>query len=214
MISLATRIKICGITTPEQAREVAVAGADAIGLVFAKSPRRVTRERATDIIAALPPLVQSVGVFVDPSEQELLDILAQCPLDLIQLHGNESPEFCKRFAPRVIKAFRIKDEADLLALSPYRDTVRGFLLDAWSSRAMGGTGESFDWSIAKKACIQVSTPVILAGGLDPGNAAKAVTQVRPWGVDVSSGVEKSPGIKDMEKVKAFIKAVRSCHEQA
>ncbi len=206
------RIKICGMTSLEQARQAALAGADAIGLVFARSPRRVSVEQAARIVAGLPPFVQSVGVFVDPSEEEVQEALDLCPLDLVQFHGNETPGFCKRFAPRVIKAIRVRGHADLEVLSDYEDSVKGFLLDTWSKRAMGGTGERFDWDIAREAVSNTPCPVALAGGLSPDNVAEALREVGPWAVDVSSGVEQAPGIKDMVKVKAFIEAVRSCDE--
>ncbi len=208
-----TRIKICGITTKEQARAVAAAGADAIGLVFAKSPRQVSPQQALEIIKDLPPFVQTVGVFVNPSPKELADVMAYCQLDLIQLHGNESPELCEKFAPRVIKALRIKNQSDLDILGPYQHTVRGFLLDTWSPEADGGTGKTFDWTIAANACQCVSKPVILAGGLTPENITSAIESVRPWGVDASSGLEEAPGVKDIKKVEAFIQAIRSYHEQ-
>ncbi len=207
------RIKICGITTREQATAVAAAGADAIGLVFAKSPRQVTVRQAMEIISDLPPLVQTVGVFVDPSPEELSEIMASCQLDLIQMHGNESVELCAKFAPRVIKAHRIRNRDDINTLDRYQQAVRGFLLDTWAPEASGGTGKTFDWSIAAHACRRLTRPVILAGGLTPDNVISAIRAAGPWGIDASSGLEDAPGIKNMKKVEAFIQAVRSYHEQ-
>lgn len=159
-----TRIKICGITDPVQAVEIARAGAHAIGLVFAKSPRRVSMETAREIVKALPPMVQAIGVFVDEDLQRIKEVMDYCGLDMVQLHGNESPETCNALAPRVIKAVRIRTPADLEGLQRFEPFVRGFLLDAWSQQAMGGTGETFDWSIAMEAKGRLERPVILAGG--------------------------------------------------
>lgn len=204
-----TRIKICGITDPVQAVEVARAGAHAIGLVFAKSPRRVSMETARQIVQALPPMVQAIGVFVDEEPSRIKEIMDYCGLDMVQLHGNESPETCDALAPGVIKAVRIRTPVDLETVQRLEPFVRGFLLDTWSPKAMGGTGETFDWSIATEARRRLKRPVILAGGLCPQNVAKAIAQVRPWGVDVSSGVEAAPGLKDLTKVKDFIDEVDS-----
>jgi len=206
-------IKVCGLTDPSEARAVAEAGADAIGLVFAKSSRQIDPDRARKIIEALPPMIQAVGVFVNESPERIEEIIAYCGLDLVQLHGEETPETCRRLAPRVIKAWRIRDRADIQNLMPYMGTVRGFLLDAWSPKAHGGTGEAFDWSIAVEAKEAISSlPIVLAGGLRPENVLEAVRQVQPWGVDVSSGVERAPGKKDLEKVTCFIQALMSIRD--
>ncbi len=204
-----TFVKICGITSEEQAVETALSGADAIGLVFAASPRRVEPDAARRIIEALPPFVSSVGVFVDEEPERIGELVDYCGLDFVQLHGQESPDFCRRFAPRAIKAFRIRDERELGLLPAYEPWVRGFLLDAWSEKAMGGTGSTFDWSIARKARTATRKPVILAGGLDPANVREAISQARPWGVDASSGLEVRPGRKDMERVREFLETVRA-----
>ncbi len=201
-------VKICGITTKEQAVEIAAMDIDALGLVFATSPRKVTAEEARCIISKMPPFVSSVGVFVDEELDTIREIIDYCGIDFVQLHGSESPDFCKALIPRVIKAFRIRSEKELLKLPAYEPWVRGFLLDAWSTKAMGGTGSTFDWSIAEKAKTMVEKPVILAGGLTPGNIGDALEQAAPWGVDASSGLEKVPGQKDMAKVREFVQKVR------
>lgn len=198
------RIKVCGLTDPSEAKAVAEAGADAIGMVFAKSPRKIDPDRAREIVQNLPPMVQAVGVFVNESSEKIRRITDYCGLDLVQLHGEETPETCKELAPRAIKAWRIRTRADIQALLPYREVVKAFLLDAWSQSAHGGTGETFDWSIAIEAKKVLSRPIILAGGLKPENVARAVKQVRPWGVDVSSGVENAPGKKNIFLVADFI----------
>lgn len=202
------RIKVCGLTDPAEARQAAEYGVDAIGLVFAKSPRQVNPETARLIVRAVPPFVQTVGVFVNESPRRIRDIVAHCGLDLVQLHGEEKPDVCEALAPRAVKAARVRTCEDIEALSAYNGMVRAFLLDAWSPDTHGGTGQTFDWSIVTEAGKALAEPVILAGGLNPQNVAHAVEQVRPWGVDVSSGVEISPGRKDMEKIRRFVEAVR------
>lgn len=202
----AIRVKICGITQVEDALAAAAAGADAIGLVFyARSPRAVDIERARAIIAALPPFVTTVGLFVDIERAELDDILASVPLDLLQFHGDESPEQCEGFNRPYIKALRVRVGDDIAARVDYYPGASGVLLDTYVDGVPGGTGAAFDWSLVPPA---LSKPVILAGGLHAGNVASAVAQVRPYAVDVSGGVEASKGIKDAEKIGAFIRAAR------
>lgn len=202
------RVKICGLTRFDEALAVCLAGCHAIGFVFvSRSPRFVTREDVRSICEKLPPFVQTVGVFVDEERDTIKDIMEFCGLDICQLHGEESPEFCRFFAPRVVKAFRVKDESILEQLKLYRGSVRAILIDSWSQGLEGGTGKVFDWHLAKKITSSTDIPVILAGGLNPENIGKAVRQVQPWAVDVSSGVEISPGRKDIEKVRLFIKNV-------
>ena len=203
------KIKICGIKTPDQAVEIAEAGADAIGLVMARSPRQVSVQKAMEITAAVPPFVQTIAVFVNPDEDQVKRALYDCGIDMIQLHGSESPDFCKKFSNRVVKAWRIRGKEDLFKLKEYENCVRGFLLDAWDPNQAGGTGKTFDWSLGQEAVKHLSKSVILAGGLRPENVQAAVKQVRPWGVDASSSLEKAPGIKDLAKVKSFIEAVKS-----
>lgn len=202
----AVRVKICGITRVEDALAAAKAGADAIGLVFyAKSPRAVDIEQAREILAVLPPFVTSVGLFVDAERSELERILASVPLDLLQFHGDESVQQCEAFGRPYIKALRVKAGDDIAAQVARYPSAQGILLDAYVEGVPGGTGEAFDWSLIPQA---LSKPLILAGGLRPDNVAEAVSRVRPYAVDVSGGVEASKGVKDVEKVGAFIRAAR------
>ena len=202
----AIRVKICGITRVEDALAAAAAGADAIGLVFyARSPRAVDVEQARAIIAALPPFVTTVGLFVDMERTELERLLASVPLDLLQFHGDESPEQCEGFNRPYIKALRVKAGDDIAACVDRYPGASGILLDTYVEGVPGGTGAAFDWSLVPQT---LSKPVILAGGLDSDNVASAVARVRPYAVDVSGGVEASKGIKDAEKIGAFIRAAR------
>ncbi|WP_076578994.1 phosphoribosylanthranilate isomerase [Pseudomonas sp. P3C3] len=202
----AVRVKICGITRVEDALAVAAAGADAIGLVFyAKSPRAVDIEQARAILAALPPFVTTVGLFVDAERNELERILASVPLDLLQFHGDESVQQCEAFGRPYIKALRVKAGDDIAAQVARYPSAQGILLDAYVEGVPGGTGEAFDWSLIPQA---LSKPLILAGGLRPDSVAEAVSRVRPYAVDVSGGVEASKGVKDVEKIGAFIRAAR------
>lgn len=198
---MGVKVKICGITSYEDAMVAVEAGADALGFVFfAKSPRHMEPERACGIIAKLPPLVQVVGLFVN-AELDFVNRTADtCGLDIVQLHGEESPEYCSRVSRRVMKAFRVKGEETLAQMTGYR--VAAYLLDAYSPNSYGGTGERFDWDLALAA--KEKGPIVLAGGLNPDNVASAVAQVVPYAVDVSSGVELAPGRKDPEKVRRFI----------
>jgi phosphoribosylanthranilate isomerase len=199
------RVKICGITSVEDALQAAQAGADALGFVFyERSPRNLDPIRAATIISRLPPFVQTVGLFVNADAGFVNDTADRCRLDLVQLHGDEPPEYCEKISRRVIKAFRVRDAASLAPVKDYR--VAGILLDAYSPGAFGGTGLSFNWELAGIA--REFGPVILAGGLDPDNVREAVERVAPFAVDVSSGVESSPGRKDPEKVREFIKRAK------
>lgn len=181
-------------------------GADAVGFIFyKKSPRAVTMKTVREIISKLPPLVNTVGVFVNESAARVNKIADYCGLDMVQLHGEESPAFCRKIHRRVIKAFRVKDLQSIKQLEKF--PASGFLLDTFSDNLHGGTGKTFDWNLALPA--KKIGPVILAGGLTPRNIRQAISQVRPYGVDVCSGVEKSPGIKEPEKVRAFLKNIRS-----
>ena len=202
----AVRSKICGITRVEDALAAAAAGADAIGLVFyAKSPRAVRVEQAQQIIAALPPFVTTVGLFVDMPRPELQQILAQVPLDLLQFHGDESVEQCEGYGRPYIKALRVKAGDDIAALMAQYPSASGVLLDTFVEGVPGGTGLAFDWSLVPA---ELPKPVILAGGLTPDNVAAAIDRVRPYAVDISGGVESAKGIKDADKVRAFIRAAR------
>lgn len=198
-----TRIKICGIADVATALVAADAGADAIGLVFAPSRRRITPSQAQEIAAALPPFVTKVGVFVDEEHHRIEELIAACDLGAVQLHGDESAEFCARFRVPVIKAVRVKDASSLERLHGYR--VGAFLLDTYDASALGGTGRTFDWSLAEHAARTYR--VVLSGGLRPDNAVDALTRVHPYGVDVSSGVE-TDGRKDHTKIREFIRRVR------
>lgn len=200
------RSKICGITRVEDALAAVAAGADAIGLVFyARSPRAVTVEQARQIVAALPPFVTTVGLFVDIERAELQQILADVPLDLLQFHGDESLAQCEGHGRPYIKALRVKPGDDLVALMAQYPSASGILLDTYVEGVPGGTGLAFDWSLVPQA---LPKPVILAGGLTPENVAAAIAAVKPYAVDVSGGVEASKGIKDADKVRAFIREVR------
>jgi phosphoribosylanthranilate isomerase len=202
-----TRIKICGITREQDLQAAVAAGADALGFVFYdKSPRNIAAQRAAELLRALPPFVTSVGLFVDPSEGMVREVLAQVPLDVLQFHGDESPEFCAQFGRPYLKAIRVRSGVDLVECAARYADAQGLLLDAYVDGVQGGTGESFDWALIPR---ELSLPVILSGGLHPANVALAVRAVRPYAVDVSSGVEASKGIKDAAKIAAFIKEVKN-----
>jgi phosphoribosylanthranilate isomerase len=202
------RIKICGITNLEDALLAAELGADALGFIFySKSPRKVAPEAAREIIAQLPPLVASVGVFVDEAAAVVQDLAAKVGLDWVQLHGQESPEYCRNLGRRVIKAFRIKDEDSLRSLADYQGASQALLLDTYKPGQVGGTGEVFDWQMAREA--KKYGWIILAGGLTPANVARAIATALPAAVDAASGTEAEPGKKDPAKLRAFFKAVRS-----
>ncbi|HEX6829507.1 MAG TPA: phosphoribosylanthranilate isomerase [Burkholderiales bacterium] len=201
-----TRVKICGITRAEDALAAARLGADAIGLMFhPPSPRHVTPKQARGIVHELPPFVTVVGVFVDPSPEEVRSALAAVSLHLLQFHGDEAPEFCAGFGVDYIKAARVRPGLDLVQYAARHAPARALLLDAYVPGAHGGTGRSFDWSLIPR---ELPLPVILSGGLDASNVADAVRRVRPWAVDVSSGVESAKGIKDPARISAFIRGVR------
>ncbi|WP_313741180.1 phosphoribosylanthranilate isomerase [Pseudomonas sp.] len=200
------RSKICGITRVEDALAAARAGADAIGLVFyAKSPRAVNVQQARAIVQALPPFVTTVGLFVNASRCEVGEILDAVPLDLLQFHGDESPAQCEGHGRPWMKALRVRPGDDLEAACQQYVGASALLLDAYVAGVPGGTGQSFDWSLIPT---RLSKPVVLAGGLSPDNVARAITQVKPWAVDVSGGVEQAKGIKDAQKIDAFLRAVR------
>ena len=201
-----TRTKICGITRVEDALAVARSGADALGLVFyEKSPRYVAVRQAAELAKAIPPFVTIVGLFVNPSADEVRNVLRQIPLDVLQFHGEEEPEFCAQFGRPYLKAVRVRPGGDLLQCAARYRGAQGLLLDAFIEGTHGGTGESFDWALIPH---DLPLPVILSGGLDAGNVAEAIRQVLPYAVDVSSGVEASKGIKDAAKVAAFINEVK------
>ncbi|MGH8751122.1 MAG: phosphoribosylanthranilate isomerase [Burkholderiales bacterium] len=201
------RVKICGITRAEDGRAAAQHGAHAIGLMFYEaSPRYVALERAREIIAVLPPFVVCAGVFVNPNDTQVQAVLDALHLDLLQFHGDETPEFCRRFGLPYIKAVRVQEGVDLLQYASRYGAAKGLLLDAHNESLYGGTGGAFDWRLIPQ---RLPLPVILSGGLNAGNVAAAVRQVQPWAVDVSSGVESAKGIKDAAKIAAFMQAARS-----
>jgi phosphoribosylanthranilate isomerase len=200
-----TKVKICGITSLDDALVAVAAGADALGFVFfEKSPRNVDPEQAAAIIAQLPPFVQVVGLFVNAPLDLVNETADRCGLDIIQLHGDETPAYCDLVRRRVMKVFRVRGMESLAPIADYR--VSAYLLDAYSPNAYGGTGSVFNWDCAIAA--KQHGPVVLAGGLDPENVASAVAKVRPYGVDVSSGVEASPGKKDAELVRRFVEQAK------
>jgi len=200
-------VKICGITSQADARAAAAAEADAIGLMFYKeSPRHVTIEQAKEICEVLPAHIMRVGVFVNTDEALINRALSECLLNILQFHGDETPEDCAQYPVMTLKAFRVQGPETLEQMKDY--STAGFLLDAYTKEARGGTGEKFNWDLAVQAQ-QLRKPVFLAGGLTPDNVAEAVRKVEPFGVDVSSGVESEPGKKDPEKMVAFVKAAKS-----
>lgn len=202
-----TRVKICGITRVEDGLACAQLGADAIGLVFyAPSPRHVSVAQARAIMAALPPFITTVGLFVDADPAEVSAVLTQLPLDLLQFHGDESPEYCQGFARPYLKAMRVKPGVDLVQYAAQYAQAKGLLLDAHVEGVAGGTGQSFDWNLIPA---HLSLPVVLSGGLHPANVTEAIKRVQPAAVDVSSGVEATKGIKDAAKIAAFMQGVRN-----
>lgn len=202
-----TRVKICGITRVQDGLAAARLGAHAIGLVFYDaSPRAVSRDQARAIVDALPPFVTAVGLFVNAEARIVRDTLAAVPLQLLQFHGDETPDYCAGFGVPYLKAVRVRPGVDLLQYASDFCTARGLLLDAWVEGVRGGTGATFDWSLIPRS---LPLPVVLSGGLDAGNVGTAVRAVRPWAVDVSSGVESAKGIKDAVKIESFMNGVRN-----
>lgn len=211
-----TRVKICGITRLEDVHAAAAAGADALGFVFFdRSPRAVDAGQAAELVARTPAFVSAVGLFVDPTAEQVNEVLACAPLDMLQFHGEESPEFCASFGRPWIKAVRMREDVDLVIECERYAGARGVLLDTFVAGRAGGTGETFDW---RRVPADLRTPVILAGGLNPDNVAEAIQSVRPWAVDVSGGVEERdergnrPGIKSATALEAFMRGVNSVHK--
>lgn len=200
------RVKICGITSLEDALFAIEAGADALGFVFSEeSQRAISVEKVSGIISGLPPFVSTVGVFVNEGADVINAIVREAGLDAVQLHGNEPPELCREINSRVIKAFRVKNKK-ILGQGIDRYRLSAYLLDTYADDAAGGTGKTFDWAVAKSA--KKYGRIILSGGLTPDNVRDAIKAAGPYAVDVSSGVEKSPGIKDRKKVSSFIKRAK------
>ena len=206
-----TRVKICGITSVGDGLAAARHGADAIGLIFyPPSPRLVTLERAREIAAGLPPFVARVAVFVNPAAADVHAVIRACRPNLLQFHGEETADFCRGFDVPYLRAFRVRPGVDLLeSLSPFGDAA-GWLLDAYRQELYGGTGEAFDWELVPRS---LARPLILSGGLDAENVGAAICRVRPWAVDVSSGVEAAKGVKDERRIAAFMETVRSADQQ-
>jgi phosphoribosylanthranilate isomerase len=206
-MSMITAVKICGLTRVEDALTAAQLGANALGFVFhARSPRNLASDRAAEIVRHLPPFVTTVGLFVNANAGDIERVLDEVPLDLLQFHGDESPEFCGRFRRPYIKALRVRPGVDLLQYARQFEGARGLLLDAFVEGTHGGTGASFDWNLIPS---ELPLPVVLSGGLNAGNVTAAIRRVRPWAVDVSSGVESAPGIKDTRKMADFFQGVRN-----
>lgn len=212
-MALRTRIKVCGITNQKDARAAVAAGADAIGFIFVpQSPRVADPDLVRAITGELPPFIDSIGVFCDEKIEIVEEIVNYCNLTLVQLHGSESPEYCKNISCRVIKSFSIHPESGKEELAAYSDVVSGFLLDTYHKDMAGGTGMVFDWKLVRQ--IQPPGPIILAGGLNPENVGEAIRQVKPFAVDVNSGVEYQPGRKDTDKLKSFADGVRKADDLA
>ena len=207
-----TRIKMCGITNIEDAEEGIRAGVDALGFIFVEdSPRYIEPEKAKEIVEQLSPFVDLVGVFVDRENVEVQEIIDYCGLSYAQLHGSESPEYCSQIAYaaspcKVIKAFRVAPNTTAAEFHPYQNEVQGFLLDTYVADQAGGTGRTFDWKIVRS--LELQRPVILAGGLTPENVGEAILKVQPFAIDVNSGVELRPGLKDYDKLGALLEEVR------
>ena len=200
-----TRVKICGITSVKDAISAVNAGADAIGLVFyVSSPRFVTIEQAQQIVAAIPPFVSVVALFVNALPAEIKKVLAQVRIDIVQFHGDETPSDCEQIKLPYYKAIRVKADTNLLQYEVEFSSAKALLFDAYSDAAFGGTGQVFDWGLIPKS---LTKPVILAGGLTAENVALGIKQVRPYAVDVSGGVEQSKGVKDVVKIATFMHAV-------
>jgi len=204
------RVKVCGITRYEDAEMAVQLGVDALGFIFAASPRQIRPKRAREIIRALPPFVKTVGVFVDERPHVIREITKLCALDLIQFHGDEPPEVCGDFMPRAIKAFRVRDRSVLGSIRKYKGRIRAVLFDGYEEGRNGGTGKIFNWDIAVMGK-GLNVPIILSGGLTPANIECAISRVRPFAVDVNSGIEERPGKKDALLIKAFMKKLRD-HE--
>jgi phosphoribosylanthranilate isomerase len=212
-MALRTRIKVCGITSLEDGRAAVAAGADGLGFIFVEeSPRLVEPDMVRAITDTLPPFVDSIGVFRDAEIEVVEELISYCRLTLVQLHGSESPDYCKRLSCPVIKSFAVHDRSDSEELAAYAEVVNGYLLDTYHKDLAGGTGMVFDWKLIEQ--IKPPGPVILAGGLNPENVGEAIKQVKPFAVDVNSGVEYQPGRKDTDKLKSFADEVRKADDHA
>jgi phosphoribosylanthranilate isomerase len=200
-----TRVKICGITNSHDAEIAVDSGADAIGMVFyPDSPRNISLSQAREIVSRVPPFVTTVGLFVNSSAQQINRVINAVSLDLLQFHGDEDEEFCSHFQRPYLKVVRVQANTDLHRLCQQYASARGLLVDSYKPGIPGGTGETFDWSMIPR---DLPLPLVLAGGLNAGNVESALARVQPYAVDVSSGVESSPGVKDVEKISGFMRAV-------
>lgn len=200
-----TRVKICGITRAEDAKAAAASGCDAIGLVFYEpSPRYIQPSAAAAIAMQLPPFIDAVGLFVDAEPDYVREVLSQVRLDLLQFHGDESPEYCRQFGVPYLKAVRVRPDTNLLQYAASFADAKALLLDTYMPGMAGGTGKTFDWNLVPR---DFSMPIILAGGLDADNVGEAIRQLKPYAVDVSGGVEREKGIKDADKIAAFMRGV-------
>ncbi|SDV99671.1 phosphoribosylanthranilate isomerase [Nitrosomonas communis] len=207
---MSVRVKICGITRVEDALAAVQHGADAIGFVFwRQSTRFISPAQAREIVVRLPPFVNMVGVYVDPSPEWVEETSITAGLNLLQFHGEETPEFCNQFKLPYIKALRVRREMNLLQYAELYQNAKGLLLDAYTAGMPGGTGQVFDWSLIPT---DFPLPLVLSGGLNSDNVVNAIRQVRPWAVDVSSGVEAGKGIKDVNKISAFMQGVKNCED--
>lgn len=207
-----TRIKICGITDPGDLAHAVAAGVDGLGFIFAeKSPRRIEPERARELIRTVPPFVDAVGVFVNEDPDMVTDIIRYCGLTMVQLHGQENIDYCRLMPVRVLKSFAVKEDSDPAEIAAYAEVVSGYLLDTHHQGLAGGTGRTFDWNLVEG--LRIPGPVLLAGGLGPDNVGEAISAVRPFAVDVNSGVEKSPGVKDHAGITELVEAVRRADRQ-
>lgn len=201
-----TKVKICGLTNVENAKSMANYSIDAIGLVFyEKSPRFVDIKTAQQIIEVLPPFINRIGLFVNAEKSFIDKVIKNVAIDTLQFHGDETPQECEKYQLPFIKAIRVDEQTDLKKQASDYKNASGLLLDAKHKTLYGGSGESFDWNLAKK---EINLPIILAGGLTVNNVAQAIEQVQPFGVDVSSAVEKSKGFKDIEKIKLFMEKIK------
>ncbi|MBN1847593.1 MAG: phosphoribosylanthranilate isomerase [Deltaproteobacteria bacterium] len=207
------RVKICGITRLEDATEAVKLGVDALGFIFAPSPRNISPEKARDIIRSLPPFVKTVGVFVNQTTSLIRDTIDFCGLDLVQMHGDESPDQCEEFMPYSIKVFRMKNGSVVQAIKSYHGKIRAMLLDTYMKDKPGGTGKTFDWDLALKAK-EYGIPIILSGGLGPENIEDAVKILRPYAVDVNSGVEEGPGEKSHEMLRMLFLKIHEMQSQS
>ncbi|MDA1353330.1 MAG: phosphoribosylanthranilate isomerase [bacterium] len=203
------RVKFCGVTNKQDALNAAALGVDALGFIFYRnSPRYVSPDVVEEISMLLPPFVMMVGVFVNHTKEEIIAIAEQCQLDLIQLHGDEPPELCLELPYRVIKAIRVGDPEDLDLIPKYQGVASALLLDTKKSGTYGGTGKTFDWGLALKAK-EYDIPLILSGGIRVSNVSRAISLVNPYAIDISSGVEKEPGLKDYQKMQDLMRIANS-----